>query len=52
MQMIHLNSWVVDQIKEKYNASDSYLCGEKDALNIGNRCNNDIIISLCQLFIL
>jgi hypothetical protein len=33
--VIHPNSWVVDQIKEKYSVFDHYPHREEDALNIG-----------------
>ena len=46
MPMICPNSWVVDQVKEKYSASDRYLHAKEDALNIGIGCNNSVIISL------
>ena len=29
------NSWVVDQVREKYSAINDYSCAEEDALNVG-----------------
>jgi len=39
------NSWVVDQVREKYGAFGHYPCAKEDALNIGIGCNNSTIIS-------
>jgi len=50
MPMIFPNSWVVDQVREKYGAFGCYPCVEEDALNIGIRCNNSVIISLLYNF--
>jgi hypothetical protein len=47
MPMICPNSWVVDQVREKYGASSHYPREEEDPLNIGIGCNNSIIIYLC-----
>ena len=41
------NSWVVDQVKEKYSAYDRYPRDEEYALNIGIGCSISTIISLC-----
>ena len=43
MTMIYPNSWVADQVREKYGASDQYAPEEKDVLNIGIKCNNSVI---------
>jgi hypothetical protein len=51
MPKICPNSWVADQITEKYGVSGCYPCGEElDALNIGIRCNNSVITSLSTTF--
>ena len=50
MPMIYPDSWVVDHIKVKYDASNCYPQGEEDALNIGIGCNNSVIISLYTLY--
>jgi hypothetical protein len=47
MPMICPNSWVVDQVREKYGAFGHYLREEEDALNIGIGCSNSVIIFLC-----
>jgi hypothetical protein len=47
MPMIFPNSWVADQVREKYGASGRYPHEEEDALNIWVGCNNSVIISLC-----
>ena len=47
MSMICPNSWVVDQVREKYGASGCYMRVEDDALNIGIGCKNSAIISFC-----
>jgi hypothetical protein len=47
MKMICPNNWVVDQVREKYGASDHYPCAKEDALNIGIGCNNSETIFLC-----
>jgi hypothetical protein len=53
MPKICPNSWVVDQIQEKYAVSGCNPCGEDmDALNIGIRCNNYVITSLSTMFYL
>jgi hypothetical protein len=53
MPKICPNSWVVDQIQEKYVMSSRNPRGEDlDALNIGIRCNKSIITSLSTMFYL
>jgi hypothetical protein len=47
ISIIFPNSWVVDQVREKYGASGRYTHEEEDALNIGIGCNNSVIIFLC-----
>ena len=47
MPIICPNSWVVDQVREKYGTTGCYMCVEDDALNIGIGCNNSVIIYLC-----
>ena len=46
MPKIFPNSWVVDQVREKYGATGCYLRAEEDALNIGIGCINSVIIYL------
>ena len=50
MPMIFLNSWVVDQVREKYGAFGHFLHAEEDVLNIGIGCNNSVINS-CYTFL-
>jgi len=38
MPMIFPNSWVADQVRDKYGASGCYPRAEEDALNIGIDC--------------
>jgi hypothetical protein len=45
--MIFPNTWVVDQVREKYGASGHYPREEENALNIGIGCNNSVIIFFC-----
>jgi hypothetical protein len=53
MPKICPNSWVADQIQEKYVVSSHNPHGEDlDALNIGIRCNNSVITSLSTTFYL
>ena len=42
------NSWVADQTKEKYGATNRYSRVEEDALNVGIGCSNSVIIYLCK----
>jgi hypothetical protein len=49
MPMTCPNSWVVDQVRDKYVASGRYLRAEEDAQNIEIGCNNLVIISLCTI---
>ena len=44
MPMTFPNSWVVDQVREKYSASSRYLRAEEDVFNIGIRCINLVFI--------
>jgi len=46
MPMTYPNSWVVDQVREKYGAFGHYPGVEEDAQNIGIGCSNLVIISL------
>ena len=41
------NSWVANQVREKYGATSHYSRAEEDALNVGIGCNNLVIIYLC-----
>jgi hypothetical protein len=53
MPKICPDSWVADQIHEKYVVSNHNSRGEDmDALNIGIGCNNSIITSLSTIFYL
>ena len=47
MPKICLDSWVVDQVREKYGATGRYPHAEEDALNVGTGCSNSVIIYLC-----
>ena len=44
MPMICPNSWVADQVIEKYGASGHYQHAEEDALNIGIGCRKSVYI--------
>ena len=44
---IRPNSWVVDQVRQKYGVIGRYPHDEEDALNVGIGCNNSVIIYLC-----
>ena len=44
MPKICPNSWVANQVREKYSAASRYPRVEEDALNIGIGCNNLVII--------
>ena len=46
MPKICPNNWVADQVREKYGATGRYPCAEEDALNVGIRCTNSVIIYL------
>jgi hypothetical protein len=50
MPMTCPNSWVVDQVREKYSASGHYPRAEEDALNIGIGCNNSVIYLFLYIF--
>ena len=52
MPMIYPNSWVANQVREKYGAFGHYLPEEEDALNIGIRCSNLVIKYLCTFITL
>ena len=47
MPKICPNSWVSDQVKEKYSAIGRYPRVEEDVLNIWIGCNNSEIVSFC-----
>jgi hypothetical protein len=47
MLMLCPNSWVVEQVREKYGAYGHYPREEEDALNIGIGYNNSVIIFFC-----
>ena len=49
MPKICPNSWVADQIREKYNATGRYPRTEEDALNVGIGCSNSVIIFLIYM---
>ena len=49
MPIICLNSWVVDQVREKYGAIGCYPRVEEDVLNVGIGCNNSVIILLIYM---
>ena len=44
MPKICPNSWVANQVREKYGATSRYPRAEEDALNIGIGCSNSVII--------
>ena len=46
MPKICPNSWVADQVREKYGATGHYLRAEEDELNVGIGCSNSVIIYL------
>ena len=47
MPKICPQSWVADQVREKYGATGRYTRAEEDALNVGIGCSNLVIIYLC-----
>ena len=47
MPIICPNSWVADQVREKYGATGRYPRAEEDALNVGIRCTHSVIIYIC-----
>ena len=51
MPKICPNSWVVDQVREKYGATGRYPRAEEDALNVGIWCSNLVIIYLIYMYI-
>ena len=51
MPKICPNSWVTDQVRDKYSAIGRYPRAEEDALNVGIGCNNSVIIYLIYMYI-
>ena len=51
MPKICPNSWVANQVRDKYDATGRYLCAEEDALNVGIGCSNLAIIYLIYMYI-
>ena len=51
MPKICPNSWVADQVREKYSATSRYSHAEEDALNVGIGCSNSVIIYLIYMYI-
>ena len=49
MPIIYPNSWVADQVREKYGATGRYLCAEEDLLNIG--LGNNLFMYILNLII-
>jgi len=49
MPKICPNIWVADQVKEKYGATARYPRAKEDALNVGIRCGNSVIIFLIYM---
>ena len=49
MPKICLNSWVADQVREKYGATGRYLHAEEDALNVGIGWSNSVVIFLIYM---
>ena len=49
MPKICPNSWVADQVREKYGATGRCPHAEEDELNVGIRCNNSVIIFLIYM---
>ena len=49
MPKICPNSWVVDQVREKYSVIDRYLHAKEDVLNVGIGCSNSVIIFLIYM---
>ena len=45
------NSWVADQVREKYGATGCYPPTEEDALNVGIGHSNSVIIYLTYMYI-
>ena len=43
------NSWVAEQVREKYGATGRYSCAEEDVLNVGIGCSNSVIIFLIYM---
>ena len=41
------NSWVAEQVREKYGAIGRYPRAKEDALNVGIGCTHSVIIYLC-----
>ena len=51
MPKICSNSWVADQVREKYGTTGCYPRGEDDVLNIRFGCTNLVIIYLVYMYI-
>ena len=49
MPKICPNSWVANQVREKYSATGRYPRAEEDALNIGIGCSNSVFIFLIYM---
>ena len=49
MPKICPNSWVSDQVREKYCATGRCLRAEEDAVNVGIGCSNSVIIFLIYM---